>query len=127
MQALALGSVLASRVNEAELHRLLTTMESIDWSDVVFRYTKLNYTTYEYPNRTAPGDFVWYDPWKQERLESFELVQALRCERPSIPAEHRPGYIHLDEEELTEGGEPGRMCDGPLVWKGIVPVMLPRW
>ena len=74
MRAVTLGGVLASRANEAELHRLLTTIEGIDWSGAVFRYTKPTDTAYDDSNRAAPGDFVWYDPWKQDRLESYEVA-----------------------------------------------------
>ena len=106
MRAVTLGDVLASRANEAELHRLLTTIESIDWSGAVFRYTKPTDTAYDDSNRAAPGDFVWYDPWKQERLESYEVAQARLREKPAIPADERRGYVHLDEQgHGNEGGD----------------------
>ena len=98
MRAVMLGSVLASRANEAELHRLPTTIESIDWSGAVFRYTKPTDTAYDDSNRAALGDFVWYDPWKRERLESYEGAQARLREKSSIPADQRRGYVHLDEQ-----------------------------
>ena len=53
----------------------------------------------------ALGDFVRYDPWKQERLESYEVAQARLREKPSIPADQRLGYVHLDEQ--GHGNEDG--------------------
>ena len=96
------------------MHRLLTTIVSIDWSDAVFRYTKPTDTAYDDSKRAAPGDFVWYNPWKQERLESYEVAQARLREKPAIPADQRRGFVHLDRQ--GHGNEGG---DGMAVESGV--------
>ena len=85
-------------------------IDETDWSGVPKEWAVrgrgkgFNYS----PGRTdAGGDYILYDPWSKEKLNSYEEVESRRHrrERRTVPENHPTGYHHYEQEFNADGDD----------------------
>ena len=111
---LDLSFVLGSRENANEFSRMIAKVEEINWEQVPANQNKRGTRRDRHClGRTGPsGDYVWYDPFKDEVISEEEAARMRRLPR-EIPEGHPRGYI-FEPAPVTGLAQLGVRDDEPM-------------